>query len=422
MLGLVHRRPDQIVHRRVDDDDPALTVLDVDHAGNEHAAGGDEKPTRLEGQRHIERTENLAHHRRVLRRAGGHFVPIRHRQPAAEIDLPHRQPFAAQRDDQLGDPRESRAAGRQIDDLRADMHGKSDRLDPRQIGGKAIGGHRLAMRDAEFVLLAAGRDVAVGLCVDIGIDPDRDPRRVPRAAASSLSRCSSGTELDIDLVDVCVERRLELGTGLADPREKNALRGHAGGKSAAQLAFGNDIGAGAEGGEEPQNGEVGIGLDRVADQRLLAEESVGKTLVLGGEGRCGIKVKGGADGSRDPRNRDLFGVQLTAAIGKEITHSDRGAERCWVHRAEVPARPFLPQPVSASARTTATMAKPIPSFLREHEARHSCQRARGGRHLIPKTAFSPRQWRRGRSPGRCRQSSSGSPPNDRGPAHRKLPG
>jgi hypothetical protein len=68
--------------------------------------------------------------------------------------------------------------------------------------------------------------------------------------------------------------------------------GTPGGKSAAQLAFGNDIGTGPEGGEEAQNGEVGIGLDRVADQRLLSGKSIGKTLVLGSEGRCGIKVKG----------------------------------------------------------------------------------------------------------------------------------
>jgi hypothetical protein len=42
--------------------------------------------------------------------------------------------------------------------------------------------------------------------------------------------------------------------------------------------------------------------------------------------------------------------------------------------------------------------------------------------LIPKIAFSPRLSRGERFPGRCRQSSPGSPPNDRGPAHRRPPG
>ena len=47
--GVVERRPDQIVHRRVDDDEvPGVAFLHVDHFGDQDAGIADDQPARLE--------------------------------------------------------------------------------------------------------------------------------------------------------------------------------------------------------------------------------------------------------------------------------------------------------------------------------------------------------------------------------------
>lgn len=96
------------------------------------------------------------------------------------------------------------------------MHGEADRLDAGQLGGEAIGVQHLVMKDAEFVFFAAGRDVAVGACVDIRVDSDRHPRRAALRRRERAQLAQFGERLDVDLVDAGGERRRQLGAGLAD--------------------------------------------------------------------------------------------------------------------------------------------------------------------------------------------------------------
>ena len=257
--------------------------------------------------------------------------------PAAEIDAGNAKPFCAQFEYESGDPHEGAPKWFEIDKLRADVDGKTDRLNAGELARETVGGNHFTEIDAELTLFQPSRNFGVGARVDVRIDPDRD-RRDPAASAGDFAQPAQlRHRFDVDLVDLGVERRLEFALGLADPREQDPLRRHAGGERTAQLAFRDDVGTGPEAGEKAQDGEVRIGLDRIADQRPLARKSLGKAPVLGGEGRCRIEVEGSAHGSRDPRNRDPFSVQLIATIGKEITHSDKGADRYWAHRAGDPA-------------------------------------------------------------------------------------
>ena len=48
MMGLVEGRPDQIVHRRIDDDEtPGRALLHIDHAGQQHAGIADQQSAGL---------------------------------------------------------------------------------------------------------------------------------------------------------------------------------------------------------------------------------------------------------------------------------------------------------------------------------------------------------------------------------------
>src|SRR5271166_4327169 len=338
MPRFVESRSDQIVHRAVDDHEAFGSArFDIDDPSDEQSGGASEDAPGLEGHSEPGRAKNFAHQPGVAVWLGRSLGSVADAETTAEIDAGNAKPFRAQFDYEPGDPQEGAPKWFEIDKLRADVDSKTDRLNAGKLSRETVGGNHLIEIDAELILFQPSRNFGVGARVDVRIDPDRD-RRDPASCAGDLAQLAQlRHRLDVDLVDLGVERRLELGSGLAHPREKDPLRRHTGGESAAQLAFRDDIGTGPEAGEEAQDGEVGVGLDRIADQRPLCGESLGKTLVLGGEGSCRIEVAGSADGSRDPRNRDPFGVQLIAAIGKESTHAGRDGERCWAHRAGGPA-------------------------------------------------------------------------------------
>ena len=66
--GIVERRPDEVVHRRVDDREIARVAgLQVQHAGQQHAGVADEKAARLEQQPVVARAARAPHGERVLR-------------------------------------------------------------------------------------------------------------------------------------------------------------------------------------------------------------------------------------------------------------------------------------------------------------------------------------------------------------------
>src|SRR5262245_10964488 len=94
--------------------------------------------------------------------------------PAAEINPAHLETEAAQFDDELGDPLGSAPVRLQLGELRSDVHGEPDRLDAGELCREAVCGRRGVQFDAELVLPAAGRDLGVGLCVNIRIDAYRD--------------------------------------------------------------------------------------------------------------------------------------------------------------------------------------------------------------------------------------------------------
>ena len=189
--------------------------------------------------------------------------------PAAEIQTRDRKPESAQFEDQLGDPIKGAPIGLEIGQLRADMHGEADRLDAGKLTGEPVCGKRLVNFDAEFVLLPAGRDLGVGMRIDIWVYPDRDARDPVLRAGDFAQAAQLRQRFDIDLMDAGIERRPHLRRRFADAGEDDPLWRHAGGERSAQLPLRDDVGTCAEAGEEPEYREVRVCLDGIADQRPL---------------------------------------------------------------------------------------------------------------------------------------------------------
>ena len=159
----------------------------------------------------------------------------------------------------------------------------------------------------------------MGAGVDIGIDPDRDPRRLAGLDGKPRQQFEFGFGFDIDAENVRGQRRAQFGLGLADAGEHDLLRRNAGRQRALQLASRHHVGAGAELGQRAQHRLVGVGLHGVTDQRLLAGEGVAEhpVMALQRRGRIAIERRADRIGQIDQTHR--LGVKYAVAI-VEVIH------------------------------------------------------------------------------------------------------
>ena len=77
---------------------------------------------------------------------------------------------------------------------------------------------------------------------------------------------------DVEAENVLLERQRHFGAGLADAGKDDLVGGRAGGARAPQFALGDDVHPRAEPRQGRQHRLVGIGLHRVADERLAIGE------------------------------------------------------------------------------------------------------------------------------------------------------
>ena len=197
VMRLIERRPDQIVHRGVDDDEIlGLAALQIEHARDEDAGIADDQPARLEDQRAAEPARRALDDRGIGVRIGRRLVvlAIGNAEPAAEIDMLDGVAVGTQRADEFGQQREGVVERLQIGDLAADMHVDAGDLMPGSFGRMRIDLARAADRNAELVLGLAGRDLRVGPGVDVRIDAQRDRARAPLPLAIADSSSSSGSD------------------------------------------------------------------------------------------------------------------------------------------------------------------------------------------------------------------------------------
>ncbi len=101
MPGVVERRTQQIVHRRVDDREIARRAgLQVRDARQQHARIADEAAARLEQQPLAPAVEQRAHHRGVVVDADRRLVAIADAEAAAEVDVVQRDALGRERIDE----------------------------------------------------------------------------------------------------------------------------------------------------------------------------------------------------------------------------------------------------------------------------------------------------------------------------------
>ncbi len=290
------------------------------HARDEDAGIADDQPTGLEDQLAAEPARRFLHHFRISGGIGRDVIAfaIGNAEAAAEIDVRNGVAVGAQFPHEIRQQRERIGERRQIGDLAADMHVDACHLQTRQACGMAIDLARPTDRNAEFVLGLAGRDLGMRLRIDIRIDADRDSDAAPSARCDLRQQVEFRLGFDVDAQDAGLDRGGQFGGGLADPGKHDLLRRNAGGQHALQLAGRHHVGAGTESRQRRDHALIGIGLDRVADQRRHVGKGVGEDAIMALQRRRRIAIERRTDRVGESGDIYRLGVKPAVAIGKMV--------------------------------------------------------------------------------------------------------
>ena len=242
------------------------------------------------------------------------FVAVAHPEATTEVQVANADAFAGQAVDQPEQALEGVEEGLQLGQLRADVAVDADHLQVVKLGGAGVDRLGLVDGDAELVLFQAGGDIGVGLGVHVRVDPQRYRRFHAEFRSYPLQALQLFAGLDVEAVHADFQGAAHVVAGLADAGEHHLGRIAAGGQDTLQLTAGNDVETGAEARQHIQHPEVGVGLDREADQMRHAGEGIGIGAVLGLDVCAGIDVGGRAETLGDAGKRHPFREQLTVAV------------------------------------------------------------------------------------------------------------
>jgi hypothetical protein len=160
---------------------------------------------------------------------------------------------------------------------------------------------------------------------DVRVDPEADRRFQPERGRDAAQHLGFLDRFEVELEEPSFERQLHLLLSLADPGEDDPVARNAGGAGAAIFAARDDVRTQPPACQGREHGRVGIGLDRIGDQRI------GQGLERGPEhvdvpdhGRGRIDVDRRPDRRRDRGQRHV--LAMDDPVSKlEMVHLSRGA-------------------------------------------------------------------------------------------------
>ena len=194
---------------------------------------------------------------------------------AAGVDGLKHDAFAPELLHQLAHALDGRAERVRRANLRADVNADAMRLEPAVVGRALVNAQRAADVDAELVLAQAGGDVGMRVGKDIGIDAQREAGADFEFARAGREQLQLRLAFHVELQNAGLEREVDLRGGFSHAGKDHAAGGiRRGGQHALQFAAGDDVETGAVLAEKLENGQRGVGLDRVADKMLAAGESL----------------------------------------------------------------------------------------------------------------------------------------------------
>ena len=207
-------------------------------------------------------------------------------------------------------------------DLGTDVDAYACRLETGKLNGAAIDIAGALDGDAELVLAQAGRDIRVRLGEDVWIDAQGDLGSLARSAGALAEDFQFRFTLHVEEEDVCVEGGVDLPDLLADAGEDDAAEGcGCGAADAFELAARDDVEAATLLAEQLEDGQRGVGFDRVAESVWNRGELCLEHCYALADGVGGVDVERRAVGFGQLR-------EVGARTGQAVVGVDERAGRC----------------------------------------------------------------------------------------------
>ena len=156
----------------------------------------------------------------------------------------------------------------------------ADNIHRGHVGGTQVGIERGFDIDAELVGLETCRYVGVSFRVYVRVDPDGDWSARIVCTGDFVDTVQFGVRLYIKAADARFERALDFINPLANPREHRFARVTACPQHTLQFTRGDNIKSRTQSGHQVQDGQIGVSLDRVADEVRMPLQGVIKRVPM----------------------------------------------------------------------------------------------------------------------------------------------
>ena len=143
--------------------------------------------------------------------------------PATQVEAADVMAIGAQKFCELGNLFIGHPIGRQIRQLRADMHINAHNLQPRQTRRHGIDLAGPRNWDAKFVFFFTRRNFRMGFGIHIGIDPNGDGRSFAQHGCHLRQRAHFRLAFHIELPHAAGQNLDHFRAGLAHARKDNAI-------------------------------------------------------------------------------------------------------------------------------------------------------------------------------------------------------
>src|SRR5439155_26879700 len=210
--------------------------------------------------------------------------------------------------------------------LRADVAGDAPDLEVRRRRGAPVELDGLLFGDAELVNRLSGGNIRVGLGGYIRVDADGDPRGLSCSATpaggsepgATFNQLELARRLDVKHQDACFEARVHLRRSLAHAGEDDAVRIGSHLARPSELTAGHNVKPRARVAEDFENFQIGVRLDRVAEQARNVTQALRDAAKVIEDSRLAVDVGGCAVAFSDGPDRDVLAVKLARAIIKSL--------------------------------------------------------------------------------------------------------
>ena len=219
VVGVIECRADQVVHRRILNDEMLFgSVLHIDNARHQDAGIGGDHAAGLHHIFEIQVAECALDHGGIFIRMRRHVIAaaIRHTQTTAQIEMADVVARRAQRLSQFRHQLEGLLERCELGDLTADMHVDARDIDGRQFGGAGIDLRCAPVGNTELVLGLAGADLVMCLGIDIRVDPDRHGGALADALGDIREQFELRFRFDIEAGNALAQRQCHFARRLAD--------------------------------------------------------------------------------------------------------------------------------------------------------------------------------------------------------------